>query len=349
MGVKSVDVSDDSGATWHTLPGGSGEWNDEGDQINDTIFGQSFKSTQPGLIRWTANANALYKGFAGYAAVVKKTGIATAMTGEAMSLVSGKTYQVTSAAKRLIDWTRAYTVYDNASPVAAANIEEVNFLFGRVTFISGYTPAGSITLDGYYLPLAEVARANSFTLTQTADSIDKSDYERSHANNGYRVFDQGLKTVSLELGGFYDQTSGFYALLESREDFVIEINPDGSGLSVARGIFKMVNRAQSGDVGALEEETRRFELSIPSDVPVVFNWLHDDSTTLHESIQIMLEAWLAGTKPWIRYLPDGTDNQGFYGSCVITDLTLKNSLDGMNDFTVNVMGADAPIRGVVSN
>src|SRR5690348_7886763 len=153
--AKRVAISAD-GLTFYTLPGNSGEWNDEAEQIDDTIFGQTFSSTQPGLITWTSNAQAFYKGFAGYVAKVKSTGTSTAMTGEAMSLVSGKTYKVTDATKDVWDYTKSLTVKDNGAAVAAADIEEINYIFGQVTFVAGYTPTGPITVDGHYLPLTEV-------------------------------------------------------------------------------------------------------------------------------------------------------------------------------------------------
>ena len=65
---KTVDLSDDNGVQWHSLPGGTGELTSEAASIDDTIFGQTYQSNQPGLIGWTVTANGLYKGFAGYVA-----------------------------------------------------------------------------------------------------------------------------------------------------------------------------------------------------------------------------------------------------------------------------------------
>lgn len=346
--AKSVQVSAD-GVTWYTLPGNSGEWNDEAEQIDDTIFGHTFSSTQPGLITWTSNAQAFYKGFAGYVASIKSSGVSTALTDEPMSLVSGKTYKVTDATKNILDYSKAIVFEDNGVAVNAADIETINWLFGQVTFTAAYTVTGPITVaSGWYLPSTEVSRANSFTLTQTAETIDKTDYALARANDGYRVFEPGLRTISLELGGFYDSSDAVWEILEGRTEAVIEINPDGSGLSLARGVFKLVTRNQSGDVGALEEQSRTFNLSVPEDMDIIFNWQHDASTTLSQAIRVLLDAYINNTLPYVRYAPDGTDELLFTGQAVLTDVSLSSSLDAMNEFTAAFQGSDQPTRGVVS-
>jgi hypothetical protein len=353
--AKEVRVSIDSGVTYFLLPGGTGEWNDEGEQITDTIFGQTFQSTQPGLITWSANANALYKGFAGYVASLKETGTAIQMTAEATTLVSGKTYQINDTDRRIVDWTKAVVIDDGGVPVAAADIESIDHMFGKVTFTSSYTPSGAITFDAWYLPLTEIAQASSFTLTQTAETIDETDFATANSNGGYRVFNPGLRTVALELGGFYNAASAFWTVLEGRQDIVIEINPDGSNLSVARGVFKLVTRSQSGDIGALEEESRTFNLSVPASdtslgpaLTTVFSWQHDATTTLSQAIQNLLTFWLSQSNPDVQYLPEGLDQVGFEGTAVITDVSLSSGLDAMNEFTANFQGTGAPTRGIIS-
>lgn len=348
MAAKSVQVSTDN-ITYYTLPGGTGKWDDAAAAIDDTIFGQNYKSSEIGLIKWTASANALYKGFAGYVAKIRQSGISTAVVAEPMSLVSGKTYKTTAAAKNVWDWTVVPTIKDNAITVAPANIASYDYLFGRVTFVSGYSVTGAITFDGNYLPMSDVAKADSFTLTQTAAIIDHTDFPTAQANGGYMVAIAGLKTVGLELGGFYDVSSAFWTVLEGRSKLIIEINPDGSSLSVARGIFKLANRGQSGNVGALETETRKFELSIPAGIDPIFNWVHDAATTLSTGIQLLLTAWLAGNLVYVRYEPDGIGQTGFTGQAVISDVTLKSGLAAMNDFTAAFEGSGAPVRGVISD
>ena len=339
--AKRVRISDDSGSTWYTLPGNTAELSSEAGDIDDTIFGQDFSSTQTGLIGWTVAANGLYKGFAGYVATIKKSGSSTTFTNEAMTLVSGKTYKITDEVKNNWDHTATFVFTDADGDIDAANIESIDHLFGRVTFISSFTPDTSVVVDGKYFPMTAIGCSNAFTLTQTANALDVTCMSNAQANSGHRLFEYGLKTVSLDLTGIYKSANNFRTLLTSRAELMIEINPDGSNKSVARGFFKAMNTGQSGDVGDIEQETITFNLSVPddSDVVVPFKWLHDSSTTLSMAIQKCLTAWEENELIDVAYLPDGTN--GVSGEAVITDLTLSGGLEVMNEFTVNVQGSDA--------
>lgn len=336
--AKRIRVSDDAGSNWYTLPGNTGEMNNEAGALDDTIYGQDYASSQTGLIGWTISANGLYKGFAGYVATIKKSGTPTAMTDEPMSLVSGKTYKVTDASKSIWDHTDTYVIEDDSTPVSSSNIESIDHLFGQVTFISSYTPAGVITVTGDYLPMTVLGCSNSFTLTQTANPNDATCMDTAKANNGHRIFEYGLKTVNLELQGIYKSANNFLTLLQNRAEMVIEINPDGSSKSIARGFFKPMSTGQSGDVGDLEQETITFDLSVPddSDVIVPFTWFHASDTTLSMAVRVCLNAWEDKEIIDVSYLPDGTN--GHSGEAIVTDMTLSGGLEAMNEFTVNFQG-----------
>lgn len=339
--AKRVQISPD-GSTWYTLPGNKGELQYEAGQIKDTIFGQNFESNQSGIIGWTIDANGLYKGFAGYVTKIMKSGTATTMTDEAMELVSGKTYKITATAKNVIDRLTAVVVKDNAVTVDAEDIESIDYLFGRVTFASGYTVTGPVTIDGKYLPLTQIGGANSFTLTQTANAIDNTDYEIAQGNDGFRTYEYGLRTVSLALKGIHKASNAFATLLTARAECVIEINVDGSGKSVARGFFKPMTTGQDGDVGALENANLDFTLSVPdqADILLPFSWIHDGTTSLSMAIRTALNSWEDGTLVSVNYLPDGAT--GVEGEAIITDLSLSGGLEAMNEFTVKFQGSDAP-------
>ncbi len=338
MGAKIVTVSIDGGATHKTLPGNSGEIANDAGSIDDTIFGQSFKSGQTGLISWSIKTNGLYKGFAGYVAKILKQGATTAFVDEAMSLVSGKTYAIDTAAKNVWDRSVALTVEDNAVD-ATAQVESINWLFGQITFKAAYAPTGPITVSGSYFPMAQVARANEFTLTQTTNAIDETDYETAQGNSGHRKYSYGLKTVSIDLNGIYTSSNGYRAALEARSEMIIEINPDGNSKSKCRGYFKPMNQGQSGNVGDLEKETNKFELAVPADVAVVFAWNHAADTTLNGAVKDALTAWENSTLVDMKYLPDGVN--GVTGQGVLVDLTLKGGLEAMNEFSVNLQGCNA--------
>src|SRR5688572_24603568 len=115
MSNKRVRVSSDGGATYVTLPGNQAELTAvEMGNVTDTIFGQSFESQQPTLGQWGVTANGLFKGVAGYNSVIKQSGTPIAMVGQAAALVSGKTYQISDATKRVLSWSHPITVLDNA-------------------------------------------------------------------------------------------------------------------------------------------------------------------------------------------------------------------------------------------
>lgn len=340
--AKRIQISPD-GSTWYTLPGNKGEFQHEAGQIKDTIFGQDFESNQTGIIGWMINANGLYKGFAGYVTKILKSGTPTVMTAEAMSLVSGKTYKVTAGSKNVFDRLTAVRVYDNAVEVTdPTKIESINYLFGRVTFAASYTPTGPITVTGKYLPMTQVAGANSFTLTQTANAIDNTDYETAQGNGGFRTHEYGLRTVALSLKGIYKPTNGFADLLIARAECVVEINVDGSGKSVARGFMKPANTGQDGNVGELENDSLDFTLSVPDQegVDLPFSWIHDGTTSLSMAIRTALSSWESGDLVSVNYLADGEN--GKEGEAIITDLSLSGGLEAMNEFTIKFQGSDAP-------
>lgn len=344
MASKIIAVSDDD-ITYHTLPGSSGDLNADASSADDTTFGAAFNSSQSTIVTWTASANAYYKGFAGYVANFKKTGTTTAFTGEAMTLVSGKTYKITDATKNIFDRTVALTVYDNAADVTA-QVESVDHLFGRITFLGTYTVTGAVTIDGSYLPTTSVGTAKDYTLTMNADSVDTTSFAVAKANGGYSTFVPGLKTVSVDASGFYALSNGFRTLVNSRAEVIVEINPEGSNLSTARGFFKATSTGQSGDAGGNESETITFELAVPqSDTNVTknvvtpFKWLHESTTTLHTSLQKVLTAWENGSLVYVKYLSDGL--AGDKGQAVITDCSLSSAIDGVAEFSVSFQGSGA--------
>lgn len=340
--AKLVQLSDDGGSVFDTLPGSSGELTEEREELSDTIFGQTFNSNEVGLINWSVSANAFYKGFAGYQAKVLQQGATTAFTTESFTVVSGKTFTIDDDTKEIWDRSVTLTFFDNAVPVVAADIESVNYLFGTVTFATGFSVTEPITATGSYFPTIAIAGASSYTLTQTADTKQTTDFVTAQANGGFHTFEPGLRSVSVELSGFYDLTNAFLAALKAGTETIIEINPDGLGEnagSVARGFFKPITHGQSGDVGALEEETVEFRLTVPNidDLLIPFDWQHAGTSTIDTAIKIAITAWLNEDVIDVQYLEDGV--AGVKGQCVVTDISLEGALDGMNTFSIDVQGS----------
>lgn len=336
---KIVNLSDDGGTTFEPLPGNTASFNEEAAAIEDTIFGADFGSEEIGLINWSVEAQAFYKGFAGYLAELKQQGATTGFTGESMTLVSGKTFKIDDTTKEIWDRSVTFTVFDNAID-ETANVESFNYLFGEITFKSTFVVTEPVTIDGSFFPTVALGKANAFTMTQTADSIESSDFGTVQANNGHRTFIQGLKTVTLDLSSFYDVTAGFRAALVARNELIVEIDAAGTGESIARGFFKVSNASQAGDVGAIEDESVSLTLQVPvapSDPP--FDWVHAPGSTLSTAVIIALTAWLDGTVIDVEYLYDGTN--GITGKCIITDVTLAGGIDNMNEFSITCQGTAA--------
>ena len=348
--AKVINISNDGGTTWENLPGSQGSFQSEAEAVDDTILGQTFSSTDVGLVGWSVSSDGIFKGFSGYLAEIKEVGTAVAFTAESMTLVSGKTYQIDDAAKAIWDRSEAtMEILDTAVPVADADILNIDYLFGRVTFVASYSPGGPITATGKSFPTAAIGKANSYSMTMTAEAIDETDFLTAQGNAGTRVFSAGLRTVALELGGIWLVSASHNAKddLKLRNELIIEIDPAGDGASIARGFFKLATTGQSGAVGALEEESLNFALTVPDETtnPAVefpFGWQHTN-TTLNLAIQWALTSWLDELNTYeVQYLPTGVEGasplDGIEGAMVVTDISLSGGLSNMNVFTMELQG-----------
>lgn len=347
MGAKVIRVSDDSGATWKTLPGATGSFDGDNETQDDTIFGNSYRSQEVGLLTWQMGANAFYKGFAGYLAEIYEPGTSTAFTDEAMALESGLIYAISDGTKDLWNRSVAIAVEDNAIAVADADIEWIDYLFGRIKFVTGYSVTGPITVSGEYYPKTQLGKANSYSLSMQAETKDTSDYATVQGNGGYRTFEPGLRTVELELGGIFDAAVDALGKLTGRSEIMVVIDPAGDGKSTARGFFKPSSISDSGDVGAVEEESISFTLTVPDEDTMLypFGWQHASDTTLSEAVRILIAAFQDETLIDAQYLPEGTTGNtpldGKEGSVVVTNVSLSGALDAMNTFDVELTGSGA--------
>lgn len=197
---------------------------------------------------------------AGYASHIYKEGTPTAMVGEALSLVTGKTYRITNRAKRLLDPTVAITVYDNASPVAASNIETIDLLLGKVTFVSGYTVVGAVTMDATYIPLTLVTTVRSFSFDTDAGLAENTTFVGSaDPAYGYKTRQPTIGDYSLSFTLWDDVTAEFAANVSAGDRLVFVIGPGNDPLASdvehfrARVIFESFGK--SAEVGGLVEDS----------------------------------------------------------------------------------------------
>jgi len=339
--AKRIRISDDNGTTYYTLPGNTGDMRREMAAVNDTIFGQDFQSEDMSIGQWMITANSFYKGVAGYIATLKQGGTPIAMTSEPTALVTGKTYQVVATAKRMIDYNTPLIVKDGATDVTV-QVLSVDYLNGSVTFKPTYTVLGAVALTGSYVPTTVIGKSRNFTLTQTAAEIDTTDYETAQSNGGWRTFIIGLRTVGLEIGGIYNESLGLQAALASRSIMYVEISPANTPDTLFRGFFKRSNFGQSGDVGALEESTLTLNLFVPDGnlVERPFGWYLSAGSTLNTAIKKCLGAWQTALPIKVQYLPDGVT--GYVGDCIVTEATLANTLEGLNEFRFSLRGSGSP-------
>lgn len=338
--AKLVRLSSDN-ITFHSLPTNSGALSVNGEVVNDSIHGTTFDSQFTSLLNWELSADGIYKGVAGYQTCILRQGTSTATTGEALALVSGQTYRVSDAAKEIIDAGQTLTVFDGVTDVTA-QVESIDYLFGTITFVGTYTVLGAVTADYNYLPVAAVGRFNSFTLSQSVNSVDDSDFQTLKANNGYRLNTQGLRTVTLEASGIFNAADDFQQDLQDRNVVILEIQADGNGYSKARGYFQIGNVEQSGNVGDNEVESVTFNLNVPSSDYSPFSWDHNPSSTLSQALIVALNAFNDETNVFVEYLPNGIGGAGGKtGQGIITDISLESSIDDMPRFTVTVSGDGA--------
>lgn len=346
--AKEIQISTDGGVTYLTLPGNTGELNREQATLDDTIFGSDFSSIQPGITSWTVSANGFYKGIPGYVATIKKSGTSTAATGESFTVDGGdaQLYHIDDTTKQVWDPSIDVVIFDNSVEVADADIDYLDYLFGSVRFADTYTPTGPITADLNYLPLSAFGKAQTFTLTQSADTEDVTTLDLAQANGGFTVFDYSQLSGELTTEGFWDTTNGIHDLITNRDLLVLELNPDGNADSVARGFFKVTTHGQSADAGATESESVTYSLFVPENPNTLnprrpLSWQHAAGSTLSPVIQNVLNAWLTKAKVDVKYFPEDPSGDGYEGQAVISDVSLEGGIGNMNDFTVDLQGSGA--------
>ena len=126
-------------------------------------------------------------GTAGYTTEVSKGGTPTAMVDEAMSLVSGFTYEIVDNAKQVWDRDTVPTFEDGGSPIAAIDIVSINYLLGQVTLVGA--PAGAVTVSGNYIPIAYIAGATTYNVNLTLNVLVDTPL---NTNVGFQTKQQGL-------------------------------------------------------------------------------------------------------------------------------------------------------------
>lgn len=179
--------------------------------------------------------------YAGYTAVVKMSGTSTTFTGEATTLVSGTTYQITNTAKRIWNPGVALTVLDGVTPVVPTAID---YLFGKVTLPA--PPGGAVTVAGAYYPTYELANGREWTANMTHDLIDTTPFkttdpyrQRTHglisASGDITLYNSGvidihgtdISAITFVGGAFNDMSAGGTFTGSQTTTFTVKIDLEG--------------------------------------------------------------------------------------------------------------------------
>lgn len=145
-------------------------------------------------------------GLPGHKVLLEVGGASVPVTGAA---TTGATtaWQITTAARRVMDPTVAITIYDNAVAVdIAADVESIDYLTGRIVFLAGVT--GPVTVDYSYVPRYALYTGKSVDITVDGDVADTTTFD----DGQWRTFMRLLLTASGEVesldDGSYDLSQG---------------------------------------------------------------------------------------------------------------------------------------------
>lgn len=167
---------------------------------------------------------------AAYLTSLKASSDSAAFTAAATTVVTaGSKYQLTLAARRVLDPTAAIVVKDGAATVSAA-LYTVDWLFGIVTFV-GYTATAAVTVDASSKNMVAFIDATDVSISLTSDMQDRTVFGQTSKTRQATTqdFSADLSVLSNLLT---DQDPGaatqrLWDLLTSRGSFLFEMGIPG--------------------------------------------------------------------------------------------------------------------------
>ena len=118
---------------------------------------------------------------AGKSVIIKISGNVVSMTAEATTnLGDNKTYRITNALKRVIDWDTQPIVKVGGS--VTAEKYSIDYLRGTVIFATVNAGRGAVTLEGKYVPMSVAAYANSFNRSTECELLDATVFGNDYKN-----------------------------------------------------------------------------------------------------------------------------------------------------------------------
>lgn len=317
-----------------TLPSPEGSLSEELSEEQNTIFGAgAFQSTLPTIASFSLSANTWLRRTAAYNATLKREGTSTEFTDEDMEQVgSSNTYKIVDANKNYWDFTDTVEVYDGGTLVDADDYT-VNYLFGEVTFDAA--PSGAVTVDGSYITLEEFGRANTVDISHSAETEDITDFINVKTSNGYTFNRPTLLTVGIDLSGFDTADEDFRAVLNAREEILVEVDYIGDGSVVSRGIFRVQSVEGSGSVGETEQTSVSLTMSVPDDV-IPYGVRFSETSEAGEAFQLLLNSFMNREIIRIRYAPRGLGNDGKEGNVTLTDASVSIDVSSIVEMSLDM-------------
>jgi hypothetical protein len=192
------------------------------------------------------------------------------MAAEAMSVInsaslvsgaSGSAFYITSAARRCIDPTAAWSVLASGVTQSYSSVS-VDFLFGEVAFATAPASPTGVTFNGNYLPLTTssevLSEVRSFTLNRSDNLADATVFSTTAT---YRRREALLRDVEASLDMFLnqDELATLRTYMNAGTEVVLEVYWGAEPRFRARTLID--NIEMSGNVDGLLEASVSFKLS----------------------------------------------------------------------------------------
>lgn len=196
---------------------------------------------------------------AGFNTRIQVGGTPTAFSAEATTSLGGNAYQMTDTAKQVFDPDTAVVIWDNGSPVADADIDDIDFMHGIVTFDSGYSPAGAITFNsGSYIPLYDIADGVAYDISESAEMLDCTKFGGISGGRLFRDRFKGIEDVmvSLDVLNITDTQPSGYDPTEATGSATLDYGTPNNGDTLVftgpGGVVYTMTKQVATDYDALE-------------------------------------------------------------------------------------------------
>lgn len=157
----------------------------------------------------------VYLALAGKRALIRGSEEAVTLLNAELSTVDDQTYTFDNELVEALDPTADITVYEAGTPTTEEF--EVNRLTATITFEEVDANRGNITADIEYLPLSQIAQANEYDYSLSADNADISAF-----GDEYVEREQTLLDVTGSLSRWFELDDYFEDLLLDDEILLIE-------------------------------------------------------------------------------------------------------------------------------